>query len=301
MNFENLQRELFERKLKIWEYFQKSFEILKIFVRKNKMLTILLVIANTFILFFNVLQQNIGLKIKIENLAGDVETAVNGIFLSFLISFMILIISAVLGLVGAIVYSKVVYEIEGKENEYKFKNVAFKYLKFIGIYLLFVLFIGVLVILLIFVAVVFSLLAKNTGINFFYYLALGIPITIYVIIIFLIAINLLYFVQIFYARDMKIVDAIKYNLKLSKNNRLRILIPQLILVLINYIFIIPFFIKMFIFLPLYAVFFISLICGMISVIFNLLIIIISIVIFLNVEYDYLKKQIKEMEKIKENI
>ena len=33
MYFENLQRELFDKKLKMVEYFKKTFEILKIFLK----------------------------------------------------------------------------------------------------------------------------------------------------------------------------------------------------------------------------------------------------------------------------
>ena len=32
MNFENLQKDLFERKFKLGEYFSKTFELLKIFL-----------------------------------------------------------------------------------------------------------------------------------------------------------------------------------------------------------------------------------------------------------------------------
>ena len=37
MNFENLQRELFERKLKIVEYFKKVLEVLKYVIKENKL------------------------------------------------------------------------------------------------------------------------------------------------------------------------------------------------------------------------------------------------------------------------
>ena len=37
MNFENLQRELFERKLKIVEYFKKVPEVLKYVIKENKL------------------------------------------------------------------------------------------------------------------------------------------------------------------------------------------------------------------------------------------------------------------------
>ena len=36
MNFENLQKDLFERKLKLEEYFSKTFKLLKVFLKENK-------------------------------------------------------------------------------------------------------------------------------------------------------------------------------------------------------------------------------------------------------------------------
>ena len=34
MNFENLQKDLFERKLKLEEYFSKTFKLLKVFLKE---------------------------------------------------------------------------------------------------------------------------------------------------------------------------------------------------------------------------------------------------------------------------
>ena len=42
MNFENLQKDLFERKLNLGEYFAKTFELLKVFLKENKLWFILL-------------------------------------------------------------------------------------------------------------------------------------------------------------------------------------------------------------------------------------------------------------------
>ena len=51
----------------------------------------------------------------------------------------------------------------------------------------------------------------------------------------------------------------------------------------------------------YIVFCISIVSGIISVVLSLIATIMNITIFLNVEYDYLKKQDEEMRKIEENI
>lgn len=302
MDFENLQRELFERKLKMGEYFKRAFESLKVFIEKNKKVVSLLVVANICTFFFNVLQQIIKAEIKVASQVGDTDAILRGSMLSFLLSVGVLMISAGTGLIRAVVYSKIACEIEGREDEYRFKNVALKYLKFIGIYLLSVLIIGIVVSLLATITtIIFLVLTKNTEVGFSKYLPLIISMTMYVIIIFLIVLNILYFIQTFYARDMKVTDTFKYNLSLSKKNRLRILVPQLILGLINCIFIIPLFIQSFIYIPSYIVFPVSIICGIISSVLGLVSIIMNMIIFLNVEYDYLKKQDEEMRKIEENI
>ncbi|WP_455045841.1 hypothetical protein [Leptotrichia trevisanii] len=301
MDFENLQRELFERKLKIGEYFKRAFESLKVFIEKNKKVVSLLVVANICTFFFSVLQQIIKAEIKVASQVGDTDAILRGSMLSFLLLVGVLMISAGTGLIRAVVYSKIACEIEGRENEYRFKNVALKYLKFIGIYLLSVLIIGIVVSLLATITtIIFLVLTKNTEVGFFKYLPLIISMTMY-LIIFLIVLNILYFIQTFYARDMKVIDTFKYNLSLSKKNRLRILVPQLILGLINCIFIIPLFIQSFIYIPSYIVFPVSIICGIISSVLGLVSIIMNMIIFLNVEYDYLKKQDEEMRKIEKNI
>ena len=289
MNFENLQKELFEKKLKMGEYFKQTFEVVKVFIAENKLLAGLFAAANVFILFFNFLQQNISLEVKIATQVGDTNTIVKKSILSLMISLGILIISTGVGFIRAIIYSKVTYKIEGRENEYKLKNIAFKYLKFIGLYLLFTVCIGIVVAVLIILGVILFLLTKNTEIEFLEYLILGILITIYVIIVLLITLNILYFIQTFFVRDMTIIDTFKYNLCLSKKNRLRILVPLLIVGLINFIFIIPFFTGVFVFMPTYIAFFISIVFGIISGVLSLIATVMNMIIFLNVEYDYLKK------------
>ncbi|WP_304180293.1 hypothetical protein [Leptotrichia trevisanii] len=299
MDFENLQRELFERKLKMGEYFKQSFGVLKVFITENKLLAGLLIAANIFILFFNFLKQNISLEVKIATQIGDMDTIVKKTILNLVISLGILIISIGVEFIRAIIYSKVTYKIEGRENEYKLKNIAFKYLKFIGVYFLLLMCIGIVVAVLVMLGVILLLLTRNVEIDFLKYLIFGILIATYVIIILLLTLNTLYFIQTFYVRDMTIVDTFKYNLCLCKKNRLRILVPLLIIALINCIFTIPFFIGVFVFMPKYIVFFISIVSGIISVVLSLIATIMNIIIFLNVEYDYLKKQDEEMRKLTE--
>ena len=112
----------------------------------------------------------------------------------------------------------------------------------------------------------------------------------------IVTLNILYYMQTLDIRNIKVLEAFKYNLALSKKNRLRILIPTLIITAINLVFVLPFSTKLFVFMPSYVVFLIAVVCGFISSILGIAGIIMNTVIFLNVEYDYLKRQAEEKEK-----
>lgn len=59
MNFENLQRELFERKLKIVEYFKKVPEVLKYVIKENKLWILFFVLGYIWLMLSNVRMRNI--------------------------------------------------------------------------------------------------------------------------------------------------------------------------------------------------------------------------------------------------
>ena len=182
------------------------------------------------------------------------------------------------------------YKIEGKEKEYRFENAFIKYLKYIGMYLLFVIAIAVIIMILFLLVAILAVATRGIHSNFVGYILIAIPLIAYVAIILASILNVLYFFQIFYIRNMKIWDSFKYNLKLSKKNRLRIIVPVIIIALASLIFVVPFVFSVFDFLPIYVGFAASVICGFFSGILGVAGIIMNIVVFLNVEYDYLKKQ-----------
>ena len=291
MNFENLQKDLFERKLNLGEYFAKTFELLKVFLKENKLWFILLAIGNAWLLFSNILMQHIGISLKIAESTGDNRGIIGALFSNFLVLFGIVIVSLGLGLLRVIIYMKSGYKIEGKEKEYRFENAFFKYLKYIGLYLLFVIAITVVVMILILITTILGIaINKATNSVFVGYTIIAIPIIIYIAIILAFILNTLYFFQIFYIRNIKVWESFKYNLKLSKKNRLRIIVPVIIIVLASLIFVVPFVFSVFDFMPIYVGFAASVICGFFSGILGVAGIIMNIVVFLNVEYDYLKKQ-----------
>jgi hypothetical protein len=291
MNFENLQKDLFERKLNLGEYFAKTFELLKVFLKENKLWFILLTIGNAWLLFSNILMQRIGISLKIADSTGDNRGIIGALFSNLLVLFGIVIVSLGLGLLRVIIYMKSGCKIEGKEKEYRFENAFFKYLKYIGLYLLFVIAITVVVMILILITTILGIaINKATNSVFVGYTIIAIPIIIYIAIILAFILNTLYFFQIFYIRNIKVWESFKYNLKLSKKNRLRIIVPVIIIVLASLIFVVPFVFSVFDFMPIYVGFAASVICGFFSGILGVAGIIMNIVVFLNVEYDYLKKQ-----------
>ena len=291
MNFENLQKDLFERKLNLGEYFAKTFELLKVFLKENKLWFILLALGNAWLLFSNILMQRIGISLKIADSTGDNRGIIGALFSNLLVLFGIVIVSLGLGLLRVIIYMKSGCKIEGKEKEYRFENAFFKYLKYIGLYLLFVIAITVVVMILILITTILGIaINKATNSVFVGYTIIAIPIIIYIAIILAFILNTLYFFQIFYIRNIKVWESFKYNLKLSKKNRLRIIVPVIIIVLASLIFVVPFVFSVFDFMPIYVGFAASVICGFFSGILGVAGIIMNIVVFLNVEYDYLKKQ-----------
>ena len=290
MNFENLQKDLFERKLKLEEYFSKTFKLLKVFLKEKKLWFILLTAGNTWIFFSSILQQQIAIDIRIAENVGNNREILGGLFLNLLIIFSIFIVSLVLGLLRVIIYTKAGYRIEGREKEYRFENAFVKYLKYIGLYLIFVVAIMIIVMVLVLLTIILAIATREIDSVFVEYIIIAIPLITYVAIILLFVLNILYFFQIFYIRNMKIWDSFKYNLKLSKKNRLRIIVPVIIIVLASLIFVVPFVFSVFDFMPIYVGFAASVICGFFSGILGVAGIIMNIVVFLNVEYDYLKKQ-----------
>lgn len=291
MNFENLQKDLFERKLNLGEYFAKTFELLKVFLKENKLWFILLALGNAWLLFSNILMQHIGISLKIAESTGDNRGIIGALFSNLLVLFGIVIVSLGLGLLRVIIYMKSGYKIEGKEKEYRFENAFIKYLKYIGLYLLFVIAITVVVMILILITTILGIaINKATNSVFVGYTIIAIPIIIYIAIILAFILNTLYFFQIFYIRNIKVWESFKYNLKLSKKNRFRIIVPVIIIVLASLIFVVPFVFSVFDFMPIYVGFAASVICGFFSGILGVAGIIMNIVVFLNVEYDYLKKQ-----------
>ena len=292
MGFENLQKELYEKKLETKKYFSAAFKTLKVFINENKLWTIFFVIANIWKLFSGIIG----------------STMYDYKFLIFIPNIVATIYIGVFCITSVI---KIGNRIENKISEHN-KDIMKKYFIIIAI---------LVIIYLIINEIIFNVITKlqiiifgmwwmgaeflsswNLGYELFL-LIFGTAVVIlllvtFTMIIFVIS-NIFYFVQIYCIRKIPIQEAFRLNLKLLQGNRLRILIPVVSLTVLDFILTSPFsdiailtslsFLK---FLPIYAIFPVSLIIGTVSSLLIIFIIAISVIIYLNVEYNYIKKHNK---------
>lgn len=297
MAVENFQRELYEKKLETKKYFSMAFEILKVFINENKLWTIFFVIANIWKLFSNI----------IENRIYDYK---------FLIFIPNLVATIYIGVFCIVSIIKIGNKIENKIFEYNLKDIMKKYLITIAILVIAYLVAAEIIFDIIanFQAAIFGMwwlgaeIVRPLYVGYELFLIIFeivvaiLSLVVFGAIIFLIS-NVFYFVQIYCIRSISVQEAFRLNLKLLEGNRLRILIPVVSLAAVNFILTSPFsniaiivslsFLK---FLPIYAVFPISIIIGTISSLLIIFIITISVIIYLNVEYDYVKKHNKNLER-----
>ena len=297
MKFENLQKELYRKKMTTSEYFKEAFETLKIIINENKLWTVFFVIANIWKLFSTPLSNKL------------IESSRYTIY-KFLIFVPNTVAAIYIGVFCIISVIKIGNRIENKMYNFNLKGVIKKYLVIIAVfvvmYLIFSEIFGQ------FSIVIFALWWLGTQFLMFLHLNYGLFLIIFGIvvvvmllgifgmIVFLIS-NVLYFVQIYCIRNIPIQEAFRLNLELSKGNRQRILIPVILLTALNFLLtslfsnipvLTPLKFLRFILLPLYVVFPVSVIIGIVSSLLVILIITISVIIYLNVEYDYIKKHNK---------
>lgn len=275
MDFQNLQDKLIEKKLNLTEYFKESKEVVKVFLKENKLWTVFFIIANIWMLFSATIQK----KLTTESYVRLYDS------FSYLISMLNTVASVYSNLFYTAAIMKIGFKIENREDEFTLKKLLFKFLVLTLLYFA----IGMAIALLIFPAAIMLLISEA---NFIGTVIAG--IIVIAIIVFLV-IMFLYFVQIYCIRKMTIIDAFQYNLEISEGNRMRAIIPIIVFVLLNAVLRVPFSLRLFDKIPLIIIFPISAIAGIISSFLGIFISVMGVIIFLNVEYDYLKKQNKNLQ------
>ena len=275
MDFQNLQDKLIEKKLNLTEYFKESKEVVKVFLKENKLWTVFFIIANIWMLFCAAFE---------KKLTSESYVRLYNSF-RYLISMLNTVAPVYSNLFYTAAIMKIGFKIENREDEFTFKKLFFKFLILTLVYFI----VSMLGGFLILPAAIILLYSKASLVGI---VIAGIIIT--AIVIFTV-IMFLYSIQIYCIREMMIFDVFQYNLEISEGNRMRAIIPIIIFVLLNAILRVPFSLHLFDKTPLIIIFPISVIGGIISSFLGIFIAVMGVIIFLNVEYDYLKKQNKNLQ------
>ena len=275
MDFQNLQDKLIEKKLNLIEYFKESKEVVKVFLKENKLWTVFFIIANIWMLFSATFQK----KLTTESYVRLYDS------FSYLISMLNTVASVYSNLFYTAAIMKIGFKIENREDEFTFKKLFLKFLMLTLVYFVISVICG-------FLTLPAAIILLYSNASFLGMIIAG--IIIIAVIVFGI-IMFLYFIQIYCIRKMMIFDVFQYNLEISEGNRMRAIIPIIIFVLLNAILRVPFSLHLFDKIPLIIIFPISVIGGIISSFLGIFISIMGVIIFLNVEYDYLKKQDKNLQ------
>jgi len=268
MSLENIREKLIEKKLSTLEYFKLAFETFKNFWKEN---TLMMVSIFAFIIA--------SIIIKIVNLTLDEELLVY-----FRASKMMLLWAKIFNVLDEIIsiasifvtvyfFRKVALTIEGNKKNLKLKELFSK---------------ASVLALIFFVARIIITRMENSIVGVIF-------LIIFSIVSFCIAIWAFWYFEAYYIRNVGLMESIDYSLNLSDGNRLRKFLPGLIIALGILIFNIMtniFFnilnIENFV-VNLIIVF----IFVMILSLFVMYLQILDIIIFLNVEYDYLGGNLNE--------
>ena len=275
MDFQNLQDKLIEKKLNLIEYFKESEKVVKVFLKENKLWTIFFIIANIWMLFCAAFE---------KKLTSESYVRLYNSF-RYLISMLNTVASVYSNLFYTAAIMKIGFKIENREDEFTFKKLFLKFLMLTLVYFVISVICG-------FLTLPAAIILLYSNASFLGMIIAG--IIIIAVIVFGI-IMFLYFIQIYCIRKMMIFDVFQYNLEISEGNRMRAIIPIIIFVLLNAILRVPFSLHLFDKIPLIIIFPISVIGGIISSFLGIFIAVMGVIIFLNVEYSYLKKQNKNLQ------
>lgn len=257
MDLENVRKEILGVKLDILEYFRVAFSVFKILLKENKLL-----------MFFSFLITLTGVVSGVivigEQIIGEAEMyeyydIVTKLILAFM-SIVYLIFNIGSPFFKGYFFRKVAFKLENNTNNLNLGKLSIKVLKLLGVVL---------------VLSVISIFAEKIS-SF-----IGSIVTIWA---------LLYFFEAYYIRNLGLKDSANYSLELSKGNRYRVIVPNLIvgipslIGIVSAVFILSNQRNGFIILGFFFLF------TIIAAIVLLYMEIFNIVVFLNVEYNYLKNR-----------
>ena len=260
MDLENVRKEILGVKLDISEYFRVAFSVFKILLKENKLL-----------MFFSFLITLIGVVSGVivigEQIIGEAEMyeyydIVTKLILAFM-SIVYLIFNIGSPFFKGYFFRKVAFKLENNTNNLNLGKLSIKVLKLLGVVL---------------ILSVISIFAEKIS-SF-----IGSIVTIWA---------LLYFFEAYYIRNLGLKDSANYSLELSKGNRYRVIVPKLIvgipslIGIVSAVFILSNQRNGFIILGFFFLF--TIIAAIVIVYMEIF----NIVVFLNVENNYLKNEGKD--------
>lgn len=256
MNLENVRKEILGVKLDISEYFSVAFSIFKILLKENKLL-----------MFFSFLITLTGVVsgtiVIVAQLIGDEYYDIVTILILAFMSIVYLIFNIGSPFFKGYFFRKVAFKLENNTNNLNLGKLSIKVLKLLGVIL---------------ILSVISIFAEKIS-SF-----IGSIVTIWA---------LLYFFEVYYIRNLGLKDSANYSLELSKGNRYRVIVPNLIVGIPSLIGIVS---AVFIlsnqkngFIILISFFLFTIIAAIVLLYMEIF----NIVVFLNVENNYLKNEGKD--------
>ena len=214
MDFNKLRNDLQSKYFSAWEYFSNGSALLKIFVRNHP---VLLFFHLVFLFFLGVVVRFQGSEIlavmeKIVEKYGKTKIDSNQFLRSrefnelvsevtlFILCYII--VWLVVQFILAIIRKKMGLEVEGRKNEFSLAEITVKFLVMT--------FVNIILAVFLVIAGIIMMIFTNSVLPFIIFWAI-------------LQLNLLYFQQAYYLRNINIVEAFKYNLYISRGNRIRIL------------------------------------------------------------------------------
>ena len=234
MDLYNLRNNMRSRYFSMWEYLNNGFEIFKMFVKKHPLLVFSHFVFSTVMVLFitfpfteqAVKMYEFAKKVNNTKMQKNININEYASLLSRLFSMLLLyaLISLIIQFVAVIIRKKAGLEIEMEEEKrekmrksnFKLGEIILKFVTMIAVYLI----IGI--VLMMFIVVLSLFLGSSSGLFI---------VSVIYLVLFL---NILYLQQVYYLRNVNLVEAFKYNLYLSKGKRLRILLPIIMITLIAF-------------------------------------------------------------------
>ena len=283
-----IKQRLEEKYLKMEDYYNISFDVLKRIFKQNKMLIIIFILIN---MSMKIIAEKYQGFLKFLEIGAFDFTEVKNYWYSVNAS---IVLSAVSILVSLIILRKagtIIEEDKGKfiqETVMKFFMLICTALALLIVFsvLLTVLWAAIFVIYFSFSGIEKLSLNNMKGIssiNIFIYITIAISAIIFIL-------QMLYFVQMYFLIRIGMYEALVYNFHLCKKNRLRIILPVALLVILNILLNLPFGILGFATLFSKYKFLIIIVASILNSILSIFFILLTTVVYLNVEYMDLRKK-----------